>query len=106
MGQAMACCSNNNVDNNDIKTSDFNNAYNRLKQSDKIFLVIKIQAAFRGFLGRKRVQRIREKTGYARAGAGGMFNNHASPDGVNNYDNQDVIVSDQCTPSQSIMHIL
>lgn len=80
------------MDNNDIKTSDFNNAYNRLKQSDKIFLVIKIQAAFRGYMGRKRVQRIREKTGYARAGAGGMFNNHASPDGVNNYDNQDVIV--------------
>lgn len=88
----MACCSNNNVDNNDIKTNDFNNAFNRLKQSDKILLVIRIQAAMRGFLARKRVQRIREQSGYSR-GAGGMFNNHASPDGVNNYDNQDVIVS-------------
>lgn len=31
MGQTLACCSNNNVDNNDIKTNDFQNAFNRLK---------------------------------------------------------------------------
>ena len=64
MGQSFACCSNNNVDNNDIKTNDFQNAFNRLKSSDKINLIIKLQAAFRGHLARKRVQRIRDQSGY------------------------------------------
>jgi hypothetical protein len=79
MGQTFACCSNNNVDNNDIKTNDFTNAFNKLKQSDKLYLVIKIQAAFRGYMGRKRVQRLRDNSGYR----GGLFNNHnMSPNGV------------------------
>jgi hypothetical protein len=93
MGQSFACCSNNNVDNNDIKTNDFNNQLSRLKNSDKIYLIIKIQAAFRGYLTRKKVQRIRDQAGY-RYGGGGMFNNH-SPDGVQNYDNPDVLVTFQ-----------
>ncbi len=91
MGQSFACCSNNNVDNNDIKTNDFHNSLSKLKSADKIALIVKLQAAFRGYMARKRVQRIRENTGY-RYGGGGMFNNH-SPDGVQNYDNPDVIVS-------------
>jgi hypothetical protein len=78
------------VDNNDIKTNDFNNALSRLKQSDKIFLIVKIQSAFRGYMARKRVRRLRDSNGYA--GRGGMFNNHSSPDGVQNYDNPDVLV--------------
>jgi hypothetical protein len=89
MGQTFACCSNNNVDNNDIKTNDFHNSLSKLKSSDKLRLIIKVQAFFRGVLARKRVQRIRENSGQRFGGAGGMFNNH-SPDGVQNYDNPDV----------------
>ena len=91
MGQTFACCSNNNVDNNDIKTNDFNNALSRLKQSDKLYLIVKIQSTFRGYLTRKRVRRLRESNGYG-GGRGGMFNNHSSPDGVQNYENPDVLV--------------
>lgn len=60
MGQTFACCSNNNVDNNDIKTNDFHNSLNKLKSSDKLALIVKIQALFRGVLARKRVQRVRD----------------------------------------------
>ena len=51
----MTCCGNSNVDNNDIKTNDFNSKYANLKQADKVRLIIRIQAAFRGFLTRKRI---------------------------------------------------
>ena len=78
MGQNLTCCSNSNVDTtNDFKTNDFKNQYKITK--DKMHLIIRIQAAFRGFLARKRVQRIREQTGYT---GGGMFNKMMNNDGV------------------------
>ncbi len=55
MGQTMACCGKSEIDSNDVKTNDFNNAYSNLKHSDKVALIIKIQAAFRGYRARKRV---------------------------------------------------
>jgi hypothetical protein len=65
MGQTFACCSNNNVDNNDIKTNDFSNSLNRFKQAgDKIQYIIKLQALFRGHLTRKKVNRMKESAGY------------------------------------------
>ena len=42
MGQTFACCSNNNVDNNDVKTNDFSNTFNKLKHPDKIRLIIRL----------------------------------------------------------------
>ena len=75
MGQALGCCSNNNVDNNDLKTNDFSNNLSKLKHPEKLRLIIKIQASMRGFLGRKRVQKLRGgNTGGTYKG--GLFNNH------------------------------
>jgi hypothetical protein len=66
---------------NDIKTNDFNNAFNRLKSSDKIYLIIRLQASFRGYLARKRVRRIKESRGGSMRGMGmGMSNFQMSPD--------------------------
>ena len=42
MGQTMECCSNSNVDHNDVKTNDFQNLYSKLKTADKIRLIVKI----------------------------------------------------------------
>jgi hypothetical protein len=58
MGQAMACCSNQNVDSNDIKTNDFNTKWQNMKHSEKVALIVRIQAAFRGFRARKRVRKL------------------------------------------------
>lgn len=78
MGQNLTCCSNSNVDTtNDFKTNDFKNQFKYTK--DAMFHIIRIQASFRGFLARKRVQRIREQTGYT---GGGMFNKMMNNDGV------------------------
>ena len=51
----MACCGKSEIDSNDIKTNDFTKHLQKLHGSDKISLIIRIQANFRGFLARKRV---------------------------------------------------
>jgi hypothetical protein len=84
----MACCGKSEIDSNDVKTNDFTKHYQKLKHSDKVALIIKIQAFFRGFRARKRIQKIREQTGF-HAGMG-QFNMHH--EGASNYDNPDVIV--------------
>lgn len=86
----MACCGKSEIDSNDIKTNDFTKHLQKLHGSDKISLIIRIQANFRGFLARKRVQRMRETMGYNNPGMAGRF--HMSPDGQANYENPDVIV--------------
>ena len=96
MGQTLACCSTSEVDNNDVKTNFF--AYTdsqsphfaALKLSDRIALVIRLQAAVRGFLARKRVRLMKDS--YGRVG-GMMANFPVGPDGQIqlNYDNPDVI---------------
>jgi len=53
-------------------------------------LIVRIQAAFRGFMARKRVRRIRESQGYK---GNIMSNFQMSPNGQYNYDNPDVLVS-------------
>jgi len=58
----MACCGNSNVDNNDIKTVGFI-GLGHLKGADKLAVIVKIQAAFRGFMGRKRVNNLRNYGG-------------------------------------------
>lgn len=55
----MACCGKSEIDSNDIKTNDFHNHYNYLKQSDKVRLIVRIQAAYRGYRARKRIARMR-----------------------------------------------
>jgi hypothetical protein len=43
MGQTMACCGNNDKDNNEIKTNnDFNNKFSKLAHPDKVALIVKI----------------------------------------------------------------
>ena len=51
----MACCGKSEIDSNDIKTNDFAKDYQRLKHADKVALIIKIQAFFRGFRDRRRI---------------------------------------------------
>ena len=69
----MTCCGNSNVDNNDIKTNnDFNSKYAGLKQSDKVHMIVKIQAVFRGYMTRKRIQEIRGTRGFSGMGGYGL----------------------------------
>ena len=87
MGQLQSCCGNKEVAS-DFNTSDhrafFNEAtYNNLATIRRI---VRIQAAFRGYLARKRVQRIRQTPSLYFQG------NLADPSSFN-YDNPDVIVS-------------
>ena len=60
----MGCCGNSNVDNNDIKTNDFNSKYANLRQGDKVQQIIKIQATYRGHLTRKRIAEFRGEAGF------------------------------------------
>ena len=83
MGQTMTCCGNSNVDNNDIKTNDFHNKYSNLKNADKVNMIIKIQAVFRGYLTRKRIQEIQGTRGFS--GMGGYDG------GMQNYENEGVM---------------
>lgn len=88
MGQAMACCSKQDIDSNDIKTNDFNTKWQNMKHSDKVALIIRIQAAFRGFKARMRVKRLLDAQGFHP----GMGHYQGSPDGATNYENPDVMV--------------
>jgi hypothetical protein len=54
----MACCSKQDIDSNDIKTNDFHSKWQNMKHIDKVVLIVRIQAAFRGFRARKRVSRL------------------------------------------------
>jgi hypothetical protein len=54
----MACCSKQDIDSNDIKTNDFDSKWQNMKHSDKVALIVRIQAAFRGFRARMRVSRL------------------------------------------------
>lgn len=95
MGQTLGCCGKSEIDSNDIKTNnDFTNQYSRLKHSDKVIMIVRIQAGIRGFLARKRVRKLRESRGYRSGGT--MPNYQLSPDGQINYDNPDVIVPIIC----------
>lgn len=85
----MACCSKQDIDSNDIKTSDFNSKWQDMKHADKMALIVRIQSVFRGFLARKRVKRILDAQGFHP----GMGHYQPSPDGVINYDNPDVLVA-------------
>jgi len=53
MGNSMACCGKSESDPNNINTAGFSRDIN---SSDKIALIIKIQAGMRGFLARRRVK--------------------------------------------------
>lgn len=68
----MACCGKSDIDNNDIKTNDFNSKYQNLKQSEKVEQIIKIQATFRGFLTRKRLAEFRGERGFSGTGGYGL----------------------------------
>lgn len=54
----MACCGKSEIDSNDIKTNDFSNHYSNLKHSDKVAMIVRIQAAFRGYRARMGINKI------------------------------------------------
>lgn len=60
MGNSFACCGKQDSDANNINTSD---PKNTALSGKKLRLIVKIQAAFRGYLGRKRVALLRESSG-------------------------------------------
>jgi hypothetical protein len=74
MGQAMACCGKSDIDSNDIKTNflgltagdqlTHSPHFASLKASDRLVIVLKLQAAFRGYMARKRVRMIKDSLGY------------------------------------------
>ena len=80
MGNSFACCGKNDQDSNNLDTAKLGNYHG----AAKLRMIVKIQAAFRGFLTRKHVQRLR-----AGQEAKSMMN-HFDFSGPANYDNQDV----------------
>lgn len=85
----MACCGKSEIDSNDVKTNDFTKYYQKLKHTDKVALIVRIQAFFRGYKARKRIAKLRNARGDGFNH--GMPNVQLSPDGVQNYDNPDVL---------------
>lgn len=67
MGNAMACCGKTDSDPNNINTGGFGVGTTGDKKGShlNIVLVVKIQAAIRGYLDRKRVKRIKNQGGRA-----------------------------------------
>ena len=84
MGNSLACCGSSEADKNNMDTDHFTKD---LHSADKIRMIIKIQATFRGFLDRKRVGTLRVIGGHKSM----MHSNHAYQ-GVANYENPDVLV--------------
>lgn len=95
------CCSNSHVDNNDVKREHHYDPQfmERLKQPSMIAWIVKIQAAFRGYMARKYVKAIKQEyyTVFNRRASGGPGMMHFANDGtgdiVYNYDNPDVMVT-------------
>lgn len=87
MGNAMGCCGKSDDDPNNVNTTggvhlnakDFHSG-------EKLRRIVRIQAAFRGFLGRKRAQNIR--SGAVTAPKSMMH--HFNFSGPANYDNPEV----------------
>ena len=65
----------------------------KLKPSERVAIIIRIQAAFRGYMARKRIQQLRGSMGYRAHGMAGMMMHNADGSMPANYDNPDVIVS-------------
>ncbi len=85
MGQSMTCCGGDKDDPNDFKT-DF--GMNKdMNHPDKIKVIVRIQALYRGFKARMRVAEIKATRGPSIMGKFAV-----SPDGKANYDNQEVMV--------------
>jgi hypothetical protein len=72
MGSSLACCGKNEVDPNNLTTSGWDTKGSNLK----ITTIVRIQAHIRGYLGRKRVKRIRNQGGSA--GKSMMYYNNMS----------------------------
>lgn len=91
----MACCGKSEVDTNDVKTqfhNDHHSHFSSLRLADQIKVVVKVQAAVRGFLARRRIWQYRRNMGGGRAMMGMMDNQNYGEDMPVNYDNPDVIV--------------
>ena len=61
MGNSLACCGSNDNDPNNMNTD---NLVKDLHSADKIRMIIRIQAAFRGYMDRKRVGSLRVTGGH------------------------------------------
>lgn len=71
MGNALGCCGSNGPEAGELKSGTI---FNRdLQSPDKIRLIIKIQAAFRGYMDRRRVGSLRITAGHKSM----MHSNHA-----------------------------
>jgi hypothetical protein len=97
MGQTLACCGKSEAEVGEIKTNKFykdhgvSSKFLQLSQREQIRIVVRIQALFRGYLARKRVQQIKQSMGY-RTNQGMMVNYPVDANIPLNYDNPDVMV--------------
>ena len=97
MGQTLACCGKSDTEVGEVKTNNFykdhgvSSRFLQLSLREQIRIVIKIQALFRGYLARKRVQQIKQSMGY-RTNQGMMVNYPVDANIPLNYDNPDVMV--------------
>jgi IQ calmodulin-binding motif len=85
----LACCGKSEVDTNDVTTLGHYHINDVLRYPDNIRRIVLIQAAFRGYLARKRANQKR-MTG----GRNFMQHNQYPADLPFNYDNPDVLVRD------------
>ena len=88
MGQALACCSKSDVDSNDIKTQGYQYLADRFTHPNTIYIIVRIQAAFRCYMAMKYVKRVRE---HQYQQFPNSYNN-VNSDVPFNYENPDVIV--------------
>lgn len=80
MGNSFACCGKSDVDPNNLDTTKFQN----YQGPSKLRAIIRLQAAFRGFLARRRVKTMKESMGVK------SMMNHFDFTGPANYDNPEV----------------
>lgn len=84
MGNGMACCGKQDDDPNNLNTATLGKDKHSL---NKLRMIVKIQAAIRGYLTRKRVRGLKE----GQFGGKAMMN-HFNFSGPTNFENPDVQV--------------
>jgi hypothetical protein len=107
MGTALGCCSKNDEDTHNVNMMFLDAAI--FNNRDKLRLIVRIQAVFRGYLTRKRVRAILEAEGVNTMSGALMGKLGGASDGPPNYENPDVLVSSEpvkaSTPLLGSVHL-